>query len=42
MHILCEKIAIEKDPNKFTALVTELNELLETKQERIKRGHLPN
>ncbi len=42
MHILCEKIAIEKDPDKFTELVEALNRLLETKQERIQRGYKLN
>jgi hypothetical protein len=29
MFWLCEQIAVEKDPDKFLELITELNELLE-------------
>jgi hypothetical protein len=30
---LCKRIAVEQDPVEFTRLVTELNDLLENKQE---------
>jgi hypothetical protein len=35
MAILCERIATEKDPRKFTNFVDQLNELLEQKQFRL-------
>jgi hypothetical protein len=36
MAILCERIAKEQDPNKFTELVKELNNLLGRKQRRLR------
>ncbi len=36
MNWLCLRIQDEKDPETFDALVQELNDLLEVKQERIK------
>lgn len=35
MAILCERIAKEQDRDKFTALVRELNDLLEAKNRRL-------
>ena len=35
MAILCQRIAVEEDPNKFTELVDELNKLLERKEARL-------
>ncbi len=35
MAILCERIATEQDPQKFTRLVEELNYLLEAKERRL-------
>ncbi len=35
MHILCERIAVESDLHKFSALVDELNALLERKEQRL-------
>ncbi len=35
MQYLCQRIAIEKDPQIFDQLVTELNDLLEVKHGRI-------
>jgi chemotaxis signal transduction protein len=35
MLVLCQQIAVEKDPSKFGFLVRELNDLLEHKQQRI-------
>ena len=35
MMYLCEKIATEKDPQKFNKLVLELNELLEKSERRL-------
>ncbi|HEX3819367.1 MAG TPA: hypothetical protein VHW45_03510 [Candidatus Sulfotelmatobacter sp.] len=42
MHILCERIATEKDPKTFDKLVKELNDLLEQKHERVYSGHRHN
>ena len=35
MHDLCERLANEQDPKKFTNLVMELNQLLGSKELRI-------
>jgi len=35
MAILCERIASEQDPGKFTKFVDELNELLACKEARL-------
>lgn len=32
---LCEQIAVEQDPARFTSLVDELNKLLEQKEQRL-------
>jgi hypothetical protein len=32
---LCEQIAVEQDPTRFTALVDELNKLLDEKERRL-------
>ena len=32
---LCEQIAVEQDPKRFTALVEELDKLLEEKERRL-------
>lgn len=37
MNKLCRQIQEEKDPNKFTELIRELNELLEKKEIRLKQ-----
>jgi hypothetical protein len=39
MQCLCQKIAVEEDPQIFDQLVKELNELLEVKHGRIHPGH---
>lgn len=36
MNQLCAQIQDEKDPSKFSALVEELNELLEKKERRFR------
>lgn len=41
MHILCQRIAVEKDHQKFTQLVDQLNELLEQKEARLGRAGKP-
>jgi hypothetical protein len=38
MNALCERIAIEKDQQKFVQLIRELNDLLERKQHRLERA----
>ncbi len=35
MAILCQRIAVEQDRDKFTELVDQLNELLERKVQRL-------
>jgi hypothetical protein len=40
MNELCRQIQIEKDPAKFSALVEELNKLLEEKEERLQKRWL--
>jgi len=41
MQFLCEQIAKEEDPEKFTRLVQELNDLLEHKVKRFERPARP-
>ena len=41
MRELCQQIEIERDPEKFDALVKELKDLIEIKHERIHPGHKP-
>jgi hypothetical protein len=41
MQFLCEQIAKEEDPEKFTKLVQELNDLLEHKVKRVERPARP-
>ena len=41
MQLLCEQIAKEEDPEKFTKLVQELNDLLEHKVQRLERPARP-
>jgi hypothetical protein len=33
---LCEQAAVERDPEAFTALIRELNDVLEEKERRLK------
>jgi hypothetical protein len=35
MHILCERIAKEQDQEKFSELVSQLNDLLDNKVQRL-------
>jgi hypothetical protein len=35
MHFLCDRIAKEKDHTEFSKLVQELNDLLESKEQRL-------
>ena len=35
MNELCAQIQVERDPRKFTVLITALNELLEAKERRL-------
>jgi hypothetical protein len=35
MHILCERIAKEQDQKKFSELVSQLNDLLDNKGQRL-------
>jgi|GEM_PF-5813092 len=37
MAILCERIAKEQDPHKFTQFVAQLNDLLKAKQHRLEK-----
>jgi phage terminase large subunit-like protein len=39
MAILCERIAKEKDPDKYDDLVWELTSLLDLKRERLRAMH---
>lgn len=39
---LCEQIAVEQDPAHFSALVDELNKLLEEKERRLDQLREPN
>jgi hypothetical protein len=41
MQLLCEQIAKEEDPEEFTKLVQELNDLLEHKVQRLERPARP-
>lgn len=41
MQVLCEQIATEEDPEKFTKLVQELNDLLDHKVQRLDRASQP-
>jgi hypothetical protein len=41
MYTLCEQIAIEKDQDKFSQLIHELNDLLERKERRLESGNPP-
>ena len=34
---MCAKAAVEQDPVKMLALITEINDLLEAKEERLKQ-----
>jgi len=38
---VCELVTKEQDPQKFLALIEELNRLLEEKEERLKRRDFP-
>jgi hypothetical protein len=35
--VLCEQAAVEQDPARLLALVTEINRLLEEKEQRVKQ-----
>jgi hypothetical protein len=39
MNTLCAQIATEKDRDRFTQLVTELNDLLNGKEHRLETPH---
>lgn len=39
---LCEQILVEQDPERFMALVHELNELLEEKERRLNSQRQPD
>ena len=39
--VLCEQSATEQDPQKFLKLITEINELLMTKEGRLLKDKLP-
>jgi len=41
MKALCQQIETEKDHDRFTQLIAELNELLERKQHRLDRSSPP-
>ena len=41
MQFLCKQIAKEEDPEKFTKLVQELNDLLEHRVKRLERPARP-
>jgi hypothetical protein len=38
---LCQQAAVEQDPKKLMALLTEINRLLEEKEQRLKSGVHP-
>jgi hypothetical protein len=38
---LCQQAAVEQDPKKLMELVTEINRLLEEKEQRLKSGVHP-
>jgi len=40
--LLCEQIAVEQDPKRFMALVSELNKLLEEKERRLDQQREPD
>ena len=42
MKVLCQQIETEKDHNKFSQLLLELNELLERKNKRLAPATQPN
>jgi hypothetical protein len=42
MNALCKQIATEKDHNRFSQLLLELNELLERKNKRLDHPSQPN
>jgi hypothetical protein len=42
MAILCQRIAVEQDRDKFTELVDQLNELLERKVQRLSHPSKPH
>jgi hypothetical protein len=35
-RLLCEQASVEQDPNKLQELITEINDLLEAKEARLK------
>jgi hypothetical protein len=39
---MCEQAAIEQDPEKLMALVTEINRMLDEKDQRLKSGKPSN
>jgi hypothetical protein len=39
-RVLCERAAVEKDPQKLMRLVGEINRLLEEKEQRLKQQHM--
>jgi hypothetical protein len=39
--VLCEQAAVEQDPQKFLKLITEINQLLMTKEGRLLKEQLP-
>ena len=41
MKVLCQQIETEKDHNRFSQLIRELNELLERKNKRLDHTHFP-
>lgn len=41
MSDLCHKISIEQDPNEFTRLVDELNDLLDRKEQQLQSNNSP-
>jgi hypothetical protein len=38
MNILCQRIALEQDQERFTELIQQLNELLDGKSNRLSRN----
>jgi hypothetical protein len=42
MNALCARIAEEKDPRRFGELVSELNDLLESEQDRLDNKRIVN
>ena len=41
MHILCQRIAVEQDPQKFSEFVNQLNKLLDRKRARLAAASQP-